>query len=374
MSATEPLRRTPLYDLHVARGGRMVDFAGYEMPVRYSPGPVAEHQHTRQAASIFDVSHMGVVELAGADVAAHLEALVPSAITTLAPGRSRYTMLTTPSGGVIDDLMVTAVDEERLSLVVNASRKEVDTAHLRAGLPAGVTVVPRPDLALVALQGPAAVSVLSGQGPGVAGLVFMQAGRARVAGVDVGLTRSGYTGEDGYELSVPADAVAGLVAALLDEPEVELAGLAARDSLRLEAGLCLYGHDLDEATTPAEAGLGWAIPKRRREDARFPGAPTILAQLAEGPDRHRVGLVPLGRKPLRDGAPLLQRAGHGGATVGTVTSGGFGPTFGGPIAMGYVATGSHAVGTELAADVRGTLVDCRVVDLPFVPHRYVRGA
>ncbi len=366
----ETLRRTALYDLHVASGGRMVDFAGYEMPVRYAPGPVAEHVHTREHASLFDVSHMGVVDLHGPDAATALEALVPSAITTLAPGRVRYTVLTTPDGGVIDDLMVTSVGPDHISMVLNASRKEVDTDHLRAGLPASVTVTPRPDLSLIALQGPEAVTVISRHDPAAAAMVFMQAGRLTVAGVEVGATRSGYTGEDGFELAVPTDRVAEVAAALLAEPEVAPAGLAARDSLRLEAGLCLYGHDLDEVTTPIEAGLTWIIQKRRREQGGFPGDGVILHQLADGPGRRRVGLVPLGRKPLRDGAPLLV----GDELVGTVTSGGFGPTYGGPVAMGYVATGHHAPGTELAADVRGSILACRVTDLPFTPHRYVRGA
>lgn len=370
MSAPEPLRRTSLYDLHVARGGRMVDFAGYEMPVRYAPGPVAEHVHTREHASLFDVSHMEVVDLAGPDVAHHLEAVVPGGITTLAPGRLRYTQLTTEDGGIIDDLMVTAVDGEHLSLVLNASRKAVDVEHLRSRLPASVTVTPRTDLAVLALQGPEAVTALARHEPAVADLVFMEAGRATVAGAEVVLSRSGYTGGDGFELAVPVAAAEAVATALLDEPEVEPAGLAARDSLRLEAGLCLYGHDLDEVTTPAEAGLGWSIPSRRRADARFPGAATILAQLRDGPARHRVGLVPTGRKPLRDGARLAL----GDRDVGTVTSGGYGPTFGGPIALGYVAAGAHTIGTELTADVRGTSVACTIVDLPFVPHRYVRGA
>jgi aminomethyltransferase len=303
-------------------------------------------------------------------VAAHLEALVPGGITTLKPGRTRYTLLTTEGGGVIDDLMVTAIDDEHLSVVLNASRKEVDVDHLRAGLPATVTVAPRPDLALVALQGPAAVTALSRHDRGVAELVFMQAGRARVAGVDLVLTRSGYTGEDGFELAVPVDSVIAVAEALLAEPEVELAGLAARDSLRLEAGLCLYGHDLDEATTPAEASLGWTIPSRRRADARFAGAATILAQLADGPARRRVGLATVGRKPLAEGAALS----HDGNPAGSVTSAGYGPTFGGPIAMGYVTAGAAGTGTVLHADVRGKAVECHVVDLPFVPHRYVRGA
>jgi aminomethyltransferase len=389
LADTEALRRTVLYDLHRELGGRMVPFAGYEMPVRYEPGPIAEHTQCRTAAALFDVSHMGIVELAGPGTPAALERLVPAALTTLGNGRMRYTMLTNPAGGVIDDIMVTRpaagraddangagrADEqgsgERLVLVVNAAGKEADVEHLRAGLPESVTVEHRRDLALLALQGPQAVTVLSRHDRAVAGLTFMTTGTATVAGIPVGVSRSGYTGEDGFELVVAADAAEALARALLAEPEVAPAGLAARDSLRLEAGLCLYGHDLDDRTTPVEAGLAWSIQARRRAEGGFPGAETILAQLADGPPRRRVGLAPEGRKPVRDGAAL---ATADGSPVGRVTSGGYSPTLGAPIAMGYVADGHHQIGTELVADVRGTALACRVVDLPFVPHRYVRGA
>jgi aminomethyltransferase len=347
----------------------MVPFAGYEMPVRYEPGPVAEHQQCRTSAALFDVSHMGIVEVSGPDAAAKLEALVPASVTTLAPGSMKYSFLTNAEGGVVDDLMITA-GPELITLVVNAGGKEDDLVHLRLGLSDDIRITYREDLALLALQGPAAVAVVARHDPSVAGLTFMQAGTARIGGIDVALSRSGYTGEEGREISVGATRAAELAEVLLAEPEVALAGLAARDSLRLEAGLCLYGHDLDPTTSPIEAGLTWAIPPRRRRDGGFVGAGPIQRQLAEGPPRRRVGLMALGRKPVRDGATLFA---EGSADpMGVVTSGGFGPTVGGPVAMGYVASGHHEVDTTLEADVRGTRVACRVVALPFVPHRYHR--
>ncbi|MEA3213977.1 MAG: aminomethyltransferase [Acidimicrobiia bacterium] len=366
----EHLRRTSLYDLHRSHGGRMVAFAGYEMPVRYEPGPMAEHQQCRTRAALFDVAHMGVVNLSGPAVAEALEQLVPSAIATLGPQRMRYTLLTNDDGGVIDDIMVAKEDANRLTLVVNAAGKDADIEHLRAGLPDAIKVEHRTDLALLALQGPEAVAVLRRLAPEVAGLTFMQTGSAKVAGIPVAVSRSGYTGEDGFELTVATDKAVPLAEVLLAEPEAQLAGLAARDSLRLEAGLCLYGHDLDQATSPIEAALGWTIQARRRTEANFPGAVRILAELRDGPRRRRVGLAPVGRKPVRDGAAL--RASDG-SPAGYVTSGGYGPTVGAPIAMGYVPDGLDAAGTELIADVRGTDVPCRVIELPFVPHRYVRG-
>jgi aminomethyltransferase len=359
----------------------MVDFAGYEMTLRYEAGPVAEHGWCRTSAALFDVSHMGVVQLSGAGVAEALEALVPAAVTTLPPGRMRYTMFTNDAGGVIDDVMVTRDGDDRLTVVVNAAGKDADLVHLRAGLPDRIAVTHRDDLALVALQGPAAASVLARLDPATAALGFLDTGRARLGGIEVGVSRSGYTGEDGFELTVPTAAAVALAETLLAEPEVALAGLAARDSLRLEAGLCLYGHDLDSATTPVEAGLAWTIQKSRREGGGFPGDGVILRQLTEGPARHRVGLRPDGRKPVREGAPLRPATvipGDPGPGLagdpagGVVTSGGFGPTYGGPLAMGYVSAGLHTVGTTVVADVRGTDVTCTVVDLPFVPHRYHR--
>ena len=264
MPDSDDLQRTCLHAVHLEQGGRMVPFAGYEMPVRYDPGPVAEHTHCRTAAALFDVSHMGIVHLSGPDVASALEALVPSSVTGLGVGRMRYSLLTNGSGGVIDDLMIANDGDDQLTLVVNAGGKEDDVEHLRAGLPASIAVEHRRDLALVALQGPAAAAVVARHDPAAAELVFMQTGTATLAGIEVGLSRSGYTGEDGFEITVDADRAPELARALLAEPEVAFAGLAARDSLRLEAGLCLYGHDLDPTTNPVEAGLGWAIQARRR--------------------------------------------------------------------------------------------------------------
>ncbi|MDY7106509.1 MAG: glycine cleavage system aminomethyltransferase GcvT [Actinomycetota bacterium] len=366
--SSDTLDRTALYDLHLELGGRMVPFAGHELPVRYGPGPVAEHNQARTAAALFDVSHMGIVQLRGDDVPGALERLVPSNMRELKPQRMRYTFLTTPTGGVIDDLMVTN-DGEGLTLVVNAANKAADLAHLEAGLD-GVDVISRPDLSLLALQGPTAVDALARLAPEVADLVFMETATITIDGVGIGVSRSGYTGEDGFELSVPTDHADAIARRLLAEPEVEPAGLAARDSLRLEAGLCLHGHDLSTEITPIEAGLLWAIQKRRRTEGGFIGDDVILRQIADGAPRHRVGIRPSGRKPVREGAVLR---GADGTEIGEITSGGFGPTVGAPVAMGFVATGHEATGAELVADVRGTEVPCTVADLPFAPHRYHRG-
>ena len=369
----DDLHRTCLHALHLEHGGRMVPFAGYEMPVRYGPGPIAEHNQCRTAAALFDVSHMGIVHLHGPGVVPALEGLVPSSVSGLGVRRMRYSVLTTEDGGVIDDVMITNDGDDHLTLVVNAGGKEADVEHLRAGLPAAVSVEHRRDLALVALQGPAAAAVVGRHDPAATELVFMQTGTATIAGIPVGISRSGYTGEDGFEITVAADRAPELARALLAEPEVAFAGLAARDSLRLEAGLCLYGHDLDRSTSPIEAGLAWTIQARRREEGGFPGAATILGQLRDGPPRRRVGLRPEGRKPVRDGA-ALRSAADGDRRLGTITSGGYGPTAGGPVAMGYVVGEAAAPGTTVVADERGTPVPCRVVELPFVPHRYFRGA
>lgn len=363
-----PLQRTPLHPLHVALGGRLVDFAGWELPIQYQ-GVIAEHQWCRTSAALFDVSHMGVVELWGDDRAAALEGLVPAAIAELAPGRMRYTVLTNDAGGILDDLMVTNRGD-CLVLVVNAARRAQDLDHLRSNLPSSVEVVARPDLALLALQGPLAVDVLADHDPSLAGLVFLDSAPATVAGVEVLASRSGYTGEDGFELVVPGQQAPEVARALLAADAVRPAGLGARDTLRLEAGLCLYGHDLDPTTTPVEADLAWSIQKRRRSEGGFPGAPVILEQLASGPARRRVGLRPQGRRPVREGAAL--RTGDG-RSAGTVTSGGFGPTVEHPVAMGYVAAELAAPGTVLVADVRGSDVPVTVTALPFVPSRYVRG-
>jgi aminomethyltransferase len=363
-----PLQRTPLHSLHTELGGRLVDFAGWELPVQYE-GVIAEHTWCRTAAALFDVSHMGVVELHGPDRATALEALVPAAIEELGSGRMRYTMLTTDDGGILDDLMVTNAGDH-LVLVVNAARRDVDVAHLRQGLTGQVEVVPRPDVALLAVQGPRAVEVLATHDPSLADLVFLDAAPATVAGVTVAASRSGYTGEDGFELVVPAAEAEAVARALLAHDAVRPAGLGARDTLRLEAGLCLYGHDLDESTTPVEADLAWSIQKWRRAEGGFPGAGVILGQLADGPPRRRVGLRPEGRRPVRDGALLLDADGF---QAGVVTSGGFGPTVGHPVAMGYVPLARAPAGTTLVADVRGSEVPVTVSPLPFTPHRYRRG-
>ena len=368
MSEITPPLQTPLHDWHVARGARMVPFAGYAMPVQYPPGIIAEHRFTRAAAGLFDVSHMGQIELSGDGADAALEALVPGDVAGLADGRQRYTLLTTEGGGIIDDLMVTRRGD-RLLLVVNAGRRDVYIDHLRKHLPASVTMTPRPDLALLALQGPEAATVLQRLGAPVQTLPFMAAAAVEVAGIPAWLSRSGYTGEDGFELSVAADQAVALADALCGQPEVQPIGLGARDSLRLEAGLCLYGHDIDETTTPIEAGLAWTIGKRRRAEGGFPGADTILRQIAEGPPRKRVGLTFEGRQPAREGAPLQTTD---GTPLGRVTSGGFAPSLDVPVAMGYVIRSAAETGTELQAIVRDKPIAARVAPLPFHPHRYHR--
>ena len=362
---TETPARTPLHDLHVELGARMVDFAGWELPVQVA-GVMAEHAHTRAAASLFDVSHMGQVLLHGQGAGAALEALMPQALASLAEGRQRYGFLTTDTGGIVDDLMV-AHRGDHLFLVVNAARTAADLAHLRARLD-GVEHVT--DRALLALQGPKAADALARLVPEAVQMRFMD---HRVVGSDHGIlwiSRSGYTGEDGFEISVPAGRAEALARALLAMEEVAPAGLGARDSLRLEAGLCLYGSDIDETTSPVEAGLGWAIQKvRRRGGAReggFPGAERILAELEDGPARRRVGLRPEGRAPMRAGVPLFA-AETGGAPVGHVTSGTFGPSVGAPVAMGYLPAGLAGEGTQVFGEVRGRRLPARVSALPFHP-------
>lgn len=363
------LRTTPLHALHQELGARLVPFAGYEMPVQYKPGIIAEHKHTRDAAGLFDVSHMGQVELHGDDPAGALEALLPADVRGLEAGRIRYSFFTNARGGILDDLMI-GNEGGHLALVVNAACKDADIAHLKAALPAGIEVRPREDLALLALQGPQAAEVLARLNPAAASMPFMSAAYLELAGATCRVTRSGYTGEDGYEISVPATATEDFARRLLAEPEVEAIGLGARDSLRLEAGLCLYGHDIDQDTTPIEAGLLWAIGKRRRSEGGFPGDDVVQRQLAEGPPRRRVGLVPEGRAPVREGVVLQT---PDGAETGRVTSGGFGPSVGGPVAMGYVETALAAADTALEALVRGKAVACRVTKMPFASHRYYRG-
>ena len=374
---TEPaLARTALYDLHVALGARIVPFAGYEMPVQYPAGIIAEHTWTRQKAGLFDVSHMGQAILAGPDhatTAAALEALVPADIAGLQPGQIRYSQLLNESGGIIDDLMITrplaAEDVGTLSLVVNASRKTGDYAWLQAHLPRGVRLIVRDELALVALQGPLAETVLIRHAPTVAALSFMAAVSANFDGLACGIARSGYTGEDGFEISIAAENVRTLTEALLAEPEVKPVGLGARDSLRLEAGLCLYGHDIDENTSPVEAGLTWSIGKARRTAGGFIGAERVLREIAGGPQRRRVGIKPEGRAPAREGAAVFSPA---GAAIGTVTSGGFGPSVNGPVAMGYVEAAYAAPGTAVTLIVRDKPLAAQIVALPFVPHTYKR--
>ena len=365
---TAALRRTPLYDLHRARGARMVAFAGYEMPVQYAGGIIAEHLHTRAKAGLFDVSHMGQIRLHGAAAARALEALVPGDLQGLTPSRMRYTLLLNQEGGILDDLIATRVDDG-LMLVVNAARKEADLAHLQASLGPGVAIEPRFEQALLALQGPAAAAVLARFAAGVEGMPFMSAADITVAGMPCGVTRSGYTGEDGFELSLAAGDAVTVAEALLAQPEVAPIGLGARDTLRLEAGLCLYGHDFDETTNPVEAGLAWTIARRRRAEGGFPGAAVILRDLAEGPRRRRVGVRPDGRAPARDGTAILD---PGGQPVGVITSGGFGPSVGGPIAMGYVDRAHAADGAALALVVRDVPRPAHVAPLPFVPTHYYR--
>ena len=371
------LLKTPLNALHRELGARMVPFAGYDMPVQYPTGILKEHAQVRAAAGLFDVSHMGQAVLHGDDPAAALERVVPGDIVGLAPGRLRYTLLLTDDGGIVDDLMAGRPadgESRRLFLVVNAARKDVDYAELARRLSGEAELEPLPDRALLALQGPHAAAVIGRMAPEALDLVFMQAATATVAGIECGISRSGYTGEDGFEISVPAERAEALARALLAEPEVAPCGLGARDSLRLEAGLCLYGHDIDETTTPIEAGLAWTIPKRRREAADFPAAGRILQQLAGGAPRRRVGLRLDGRSAAREGARLFRADGlDDAALAGTVTSGGFAPTIGGPIAMAYVAPDCAAPGTRLFADVRGRPVPAEVVKMPFLPPNYHRG-
>jgi aminomethyltransferase len=368
------LRQLPLAALHRELGARMVPFAGWEMPVQYPAGVMAEHLHTRSAAGLFDVSHMGQVILRGGGAAAALERLVPVDVAGLGEGRQRYAMFTTDAGGILDDLMV-ARRADHLVLVVNAARADVDLAHLRAGLPAGVTVEPVADRALIALQGPGAEAALEALAPGAAAMRFMDVATLVWEGAQLWVSRSGYTGEDGYEISVPVTAAEAFARALLARPGVAPVGLGARDSLRLEAGLCLWGQDIDEETSPVEAGLGWAIQKvRRAGGARaggFPGADRILHELAAGPSRARVGLMPEGRAPMRAGVPLLSE--DGAAPVGRITSGGFAPSLGQPVAMGLLPIHLCAPGTRVYGELRGRRLAARVTALPFRAPRYRRG-
>jgi aminomethyltransferase len=373
------LLKTPLHDLHVELGARMVPFAGYSMPVQYPAGLMAEHLHTRSAAGLFDVSHMGQLRLVGPDAAAAFETLMPVDVFDLAPGKQRYGLLLNDAGGIIDDLMFFNRDYANggdIFVIVNGACKTGDIAHIQAKIGQRCEVIPMPEMALLALQGPQAVTALRRLAPGVEQLVFMTGGRFTVAGCDCFLTRSGYTGEDGFEISVPAVQADTLARALLAQPEVKPVGLGARNSLRLEAGLCLYGHDIDTTTTPVEASLNWAIQKvRRTGGARaggFPGADKILAQLADPASltRKRVALIACARVPVREPAVLENMDGQ---AVGQVTSGLLSPTLNQPIALAYVHPDYALVGTELFAMVRGKPVPMQVSATPFVPARYHRG-
>lgn len=353
----------------------MVPFAGYDMPVQYPLGVLSEHLHTRAKAGLFDVSHMGQAALTGPDhetTAKALEALVPGDMLGLVPGQQRYTVLLTDDGGIIDDLMVArpqaAEQEGTLLLVVNAARKDVDYAHIESRLPEGVHLETRPDRALLALQGPRAAVVLARHCPQADDLRFMEVAAGTFDGIDLHLSRSGYTGEDGYEISVAADKAETVARALLAHDEVEPIGLGARDSLRLEAGLCLYGSDIDETTSPIEASIAWVIPKHRREAGDFPGAERILRELADGPTRKRVGILPEGKAPARAHTEIHA----GGTVVGEITSGSFGPTADGPVAMGYVAREHAKPGTDLDLMVRGKARPAKVAKMPFAPHRYAK--
>ncbi len=390
------LQKTPLYDLHVELGARMVAFAGYSMPVQYPAGLMAEHKHTRAAAGLFDISHMGQLRLIGSDAAAAFETLMPVDVIGLAPGKQRYGLLLNDEGGILDDLMFFNEGHDTLFVIVNGACKAADIAHIQARIGDRCEVQPMPGHALLALQGPLAVTVLSRLSPGIELFVFMTGGAVQIGdgkvSVPAFVTRSGYTGEDGFEISVKASDAEALARLLLDQPEVEPIGLGARNSLRLEAGLCLYGSDIDMTTTPVEASLNWAMQKvRRNGGARaggFPGADRILAQLEisqagaataaalpPSADHHtlrrkRVGLVALERIPVRDGTPLES---FEGVPIGQVTSGLLGPSVDRPIAMGYVATAYSEPGTRLQAIVRGKPVPMEVCTLPFIPSNYFRG-
>ncbi|MGB0684098.1 MAG: glycine cleavage system aminomethyltransferase GcvT [Magnetovibrionaceae bacterium] len=363
------LRETPLNALHRKLGARMVPFAGYDMPVQYPSGILTEHNHCREKAALFDVSHMGQAKLIGEGADEALEALVPGAIKELEPGAMRYTLLTNEAGGILDDLMLTRFTDH-LFLVVNAACKEADFAHIESHLPEGVRLEILDDHALIALQGPRAASVLGEFAPPSRHMIFLTGEKLKVADIPCTVTRSGYTGEDGFEISVPSAEVDRLARLLLDHPDVEPVGLGARDSLRLEAGLCLYGQDIDTGTTPVEAGLTWTIGKRRRQEGGFPGADVILGQLKDKPARKLVGIKPDGRAPARAGTEIQDGTGR---TIGKITSGGFGPTVGGPVALGYVETEFSAPDTTVQLVVRGKALPAHVTKNRFITPRYVKG-
>ncbi|CAK0778982.1 aminomethyltransferase [Azospirillaceae bacterium] len=366
----EDIKKTPLHALHVALKARMAPFAGYDLPIQYPVGILKEHQHVRAQAGLFDVSHMGQVRLRGQDPAAVLERLVPGDIQNLERMRIRYTVFTNERGGVLDDLMVTHVGAHELFLVVNAACKDADIAHMRRAFGDLLEIEVLENRALLALQGPMAAQVLGRLIPESRTMPFMSYASAVLQGIPVILTRSGYTGEDGFEISIAAKDAEEVAEIFLKEAEVAPIGLGARDSLRLEAGLCLYGHDLDQDTTPVEAGLSWVIGGRRRVSGDFPGAAVILYQLEHGAPRRRVGLRLEGRQPAREGVVITD---VDGVAVGKITSGGFGPSVNAPVAMGYVDAAFAAPGTPVLLEVRGKALPAKVVKMPFAPHRYYRG-
>jgi aminomethyltransferase len=377
--ADAPLQRTPLHALHEACGGKMVPFAGYDMPVQFATGVLREHLHTRKVAGLFDVSHMGQIALRPKsgkleDASLALERLVPQDIVAVAPGRQRYAQFTNEEGGILDDLMV-ANFGNHLFLVVNAACKHADEAHLRAHLSDVCVIEPLQNRALIALQGPKAEAVLAQFCADAPAMRFMDAGPHPVDGIECFVSRSGYTGEDGFEISVPAEHAEAVARKLLADSDVLPIGLGARDSLRLEAGLCLYGHDIDTTTTPVEGALQWSIQKSRRSGGAraggFPGADHILSQLEKGATRRRVGLRPEGRAPVREGAALFADE-TSSITIGAVTSGGFGPSLNAPVAMGYLPSAQAATGSRVFAELRGQRLPLTIAPMPFVANTYKR--
>ncbi len=366
----ETLRATPLHALHVELGAKMVPFAGYDMPVQYSSGVLKEHLHTREKAGLFDVSHMGQAFLSGADPAKALERVTPADVQGLKEGMQRYGLLLNDSGTIKDDFMFSKLAGEKdLYLVVNAGTKEGDFEYIAAKLKGVATLTPKPDRALLALQGPMAGKVLDRLSPGIDKLTFMKVIRTTVAGAPAIVSRSGYTGEDGFEISLEAKEVERVARAMLAEPEVLPIGLGARDSLRLEAGLCLYGHDIDETLEPVEANLVWSIGKRRKTDKDFPAGEKIMARVFHGTAKKRVGILPVGKAPAREGTEIADKTGR---IIGKITSGSFGPSLNAPVAMGYIETAFAADGTEVDLMVRGKPNPARVAPMPFVPNRYKR--
>ena len=360
-------KRTALYDLHVEFGGKMVEFAGWEMPVSYPVGIMGEHRQCREKAALFDVSHMGQVVLRGENVGEKLEKLCPQAYSALPAGKARYGFFTNAQGGILDDLIVSNAGDH-FFVVVNAALRHQDIPHMKAGLD-GVEVTELFDRALVAVQGPSAEDVVGSLCPGARDLKFMETTSAEILNVECRVSRLGYTGEDGYEISIPEPGAEEVTRALLAHEDCEPAGLGARDSLRLEAGLCLYGADIDQTTTPIEAGLGWAIQKRRKEEGGFPGAARIQEELSTGPKRKLVGIRPLGRAPARQGVEIQNEEGK---TIGNITSGGFGPTVDGPVSMGYVEADYAKPGTQILLVIRGKAQAAETVSLPFVKQNYKR--